>query len=138
MNMKLVLIMLMAAMGCQAQPSVTVAPAKVVGSKAVVPLSMKNGFAEKIESAKAACFLLDEQGKMVGQSTRWVVGGNKETPGLAAGTTNSFHFVITSSKPFSMTHLTVRVQFSRVILEGGKIGGCAEGSAGEGGWEIAG
>jgi hypothetical protein len=40
---------------------------------------------------------------------------------LAAGATNAFHFVITSDKPFTTTNLTAKVNFSRVILEGGKL-----------------
>ncbi len=105
----------------QAQLAVTVSPPKVVGQKAVVPLAMKNNFGEKIESARAVVFLLDEQGKMVGQATRWVLGGSQAKPGLAAGATNAFHFVITSDKPFPTTNLTAKVSFSRVVLEGGKL-----------------
>jgi hypothetical protein len=94
-----------------------------------VPLALKNNFAEKIESARAAVFLLDPQGKMVGRSTKWVIGGSEDRPGLAAGATNAFHFVITSNKPFTTTNLTAKVSFNRVVLEGGKLGGCLEGCA---------
>jgi len=118
--MKLFFILLFAAMPALGQLSVAVSPVKVSGQKAVVPLAMKNGFAEKIESARAVCFVLDEKGKMVGQATRWVIGGSN-TNGLAAGATNAFHFVIAASKPLTTTNLTARVQFSRVILEGGKL-----------------
>jgi hypothetical protein len=45
------------------QPSIT-------GSKAVVALATKNTFTDQTESARAAVFLLDGQGKMVGQSTK--------------------------------------------------------------------
>lgn len=94
---------------------------RVIGQKAVVPLDMKNNLAEKIESARAVVFLLDEQGKAVTQPvTRWVIGGSN-TNGLAPGATNSFHFVITSEKPFATTNLTAKVSFSRVVLEGGKV-----------------
>lgn len=62
----------------QAQLAVTVSPPKIVGQKAVVPLAMKNGFAERIESARAVVFLLDEKGKMIGQGTRWVIGGSQD------------------------------------------------------------
>jgi hypothetical protein len=82
---------------------------------------MKNSFPEKIESARAAVFLLDEKGKMVGQSAKWVIGGSQDKPGLAAGATNVFFFVITSSRPFTTTNLTAKVSFSRVILEGGTV-----------------
>src|SRR2546427_659752 len=53
---------------------VTVDQPKISGSKAVVTLTMKNTLTEQIESARAAVFLLDEQGKMVVQSTKWVIG----------------------------------------------------------------
>lgn len=104
----------------QAQLAVTVSPPKVVGKKAVVPLAMKNGLSEKVESARAVCFLLDEQGKMRGQATQWVIGG-VNTNGLAAGATNTYYFVITGDKPFMTTNLTAKVSFSRVVLEGGKL-----------------
>jgi len=86
---------------------------------------MRNGFSEQIDSARAVVFLLDDRGKMVGQGTRWVIGGNNDKPGLAAGSTNSFHFVIASDKPFTTTNLTAKVTFSRVVLEGGKVADAA-------------
>jgi hypothetical protein len=96
-----------------AQLAVMVSPVKVAGQKAIVPLTMKNGFAEKIESARAVVFLLDEQDRMVAQGTRWVIGGREDKPGLAAGATNASHFVIASDKPFRTTNLTTKVSFSR-------------------------
>ena len=114
-------MLLFAAVTAQAQLSVTVSSPKVVGQKTVVPLAMRNDLTEKIESARAVVFLLDEQGKMVGQGTRWVIGGNNDKPGLAAGATNAFHFVIASDKPFATTNLTAKVTFSRVVLEGGRV-----------------
>ena len=104
-----------------AQLVVTLSPPKVTGSKAVVPLALKNNFTEKVESARAVVFLLDEQGKMVGQATRWVIGGSPDKPGLVAGATNAFHFVITNGKPFTTTNLTAKVSFNRVVLAGGKL-----------------
>ena len=103
-----------------AQLTVSVLPPKVSHQKAIVPLLMKNGFEEKIESARAVVFLLDEQGKMLGQSTRWIIGGNKENPGLPAKTTNVFNFVITADKPLTATNLTTKVSFSRVLVASGK------------------
>jgi hypothetical protein len=107
----------------QAQLAVSVSPPKVVGQKAVVSLALQNSFAENVTSARAVCFLLDEHGKMVGQATRWVIGGEASQPGLAAGATNAFHFVIASPVPsgFTTTNLTSKVSFSRVVLEGGKL-----------------
>lgn len=105
----------------RAQLSVTTSPVKVTAQKAVVTLALKNNFAEKIESARAVVFLLDEQGKALGQpTTRWVIGGNS-TNGLASGATNTFNFVIAIDKPFATTNLTAKISFSRVVLVGGKL-----------------
>jgi hypothetical protein len=100
---------------------VNVATPKTVGQKAIVKLDLKNTFPEKIESARASVFLLDEKGKMIGQSTKWVIGGTKNQASLAPGATNSFFFVITSEKPFATTNLATKVNFNRVVLEGGKL-----------------
>ena len=110
-----------------AQLAVTVSPVTITGQKAIVPLAMKNNFAEKIESARAVVFLLDEQGKMIGQATKWVIGGSLQTatgdkPGLAPGATNAFHFVIATEKPFTSTNLTAKISFSRVVLVGRQAG----------------
>lgn len=101
----------------QAQLAVTVSPVKITGQKAIVPLTLKNNFSEKVESARAICFLLDEQGKMVGQSTKWVIGQNKTS--LEPKGEATFNFVITSPQPFTTTNLTAKISFSRVVLAGG-------------------
>ena len=59
--------------GARADLVVKVGEPKQTSGKAVITLEMKNTFAEKVESARAMVFLLDEQGKMVGQATRWVI-----------------------------------------------------------------
>jgi hypothetical protein len=41
--------------------------------------------------------------------------------GLAPGATNTFHLVVTADKPFTTTNLTAKVQFSRIVLAGGKL-----------------
>jgi hypothetical protein len=112
--------LVLAPLVADAQLAVTVSAPKVVGQKAIVPLVMKNGFKEEIKSARAVVFLLDEQGKMVGQGSQWVIGGRKDKAGLAAGQTNVFNFVISSQKPFSTTNLSTKISFSRVLLEGGR------------------
>jgi hypothetical protein len=109
-----------------AQLAVTVSPAKATGRKAVVPLAMKNDFAENIESARAVVFLLDEQGKMLGQGTKWVIGGTKDKSGLAPGRTNTFYFVIVAGRPLTTSNLTAKVNFSRVVLEGGRLADVAK------------
>jgi hypothetical protein len=103
-----------------AQLSVNVSPPQIVGQKAVVKLAMTNNLPDKVESARAVVFLLDEQGQMVGQSTKWVIGGTKNQPALEPKNETAFNFVITSAQPFTTTNLTARVVFSRVVLAGGK------------------
>ncbi|HEY1790469.1 MAG TPA: hypothetical protein VGJ73_20145 [Verrucomicrobiae bacterium] len=64
---------------------------------------------------------MDEQGKMIGQSTKWVIGQNKTA--LAPKAEAEFNFVITNPNPLIplvTSNLTAKVIFSRVILAGGK------------------
>ena len=102
-----------------AQLAVSVTPPKVTGQKVLVKLAMKNDLKEPVESARAVCFVLDPQGKMVGQSAQWVIGGTKERPPLAPEKEANFFFVITSEK-LTTTNLTARIEFSRLLLPGGK------------------
>jgi hypothetical protein len=108
-------------MSAQAQLAVTVSPAKITGQKAAVSLAMTNHLAESVESARAVCFLLDEQDKMIGQSSKWVIGGSKVRPALSPKSGTTFNFVITSSQPFPTTNLTAKVSFSRVVLENNQV-----------------
>jgi hypothetical protein len=105
----------------QAQLAVIVSPPQITGQKAIVSLAMTNHLAESVESARAICFLLDEQGKLVGQTTKWVIGGTKNRPALEPTQGTEFNFVITSPQPFITTNLTAKVSFSRVVLPGGKL-----------------
>jgi hypothetical protein len=104
-----------------AQLAVTVSLPNVTGSKAVVQMMMKNNFAEKIGSARAVAFLMDDQGKVIGQTAKWVIGGSANKLGLAAGETNAFNFVIPIGKQGVSTNLTAKVSFNRVVLGGGKL-----------------
>jgi hypothetical protein len=99
-----------------AQLAATVSPAKVTGQKGIVRLAMKSDFAEKVDSARATMFLLDGEGKVVAQSTKWVIGGEKDRPALLPGKEATYNFVFTVDKPFASAKLT----FNRVVLEGGK------------------
>jgi hypothetical protein len=63
---------------------------------------------------------LDQNGKIAGQATSWVIGGS-HTNGLAAGTTNVFNFVVQGTKVFASTNLTPRISFTRLVLERGKL-----------------
>jgi hypothetical protein len=103
------------------QMAATIPPVKIVGQKAIVQLAMTNNLAVSIESARATCFVLDQQDKMIGQSAKWVIGGSKDRPALLPKSGTTFNFVITSPQPLVTTNLTAKVSFSRVVLNGGKV-----------------
>jgi len=100
--------------------AVNVAATKLLKDKAVVEITMKNNLTETIKSARAACFLLDGQGQLIGQSSKWVIGGTKDLLPLQPNSETTFNFIISSPQPFSSTNVTAKVSFSRVILEDGK------------------
>lgn len=105
----------------QAQLAVTVTPPKVTAHKVIVKLTMKNELKEPVESARAVCFVLDPAGKMVGQSAQWVIGGGtNDRPSLAPEKEISYNFVVTAQN-LTTTNLTARVEFSRLLLAGGKL-----------------
>jgi hypothetical protein len=116
-----VICFLLCTLAVHAQLAVTVTPPKVVGQKAIVQLAMTNNLADKVQSARAVCFLFDAQGKMVGESCRWVIGGTKERPALASKQGTMFNFVVAVPLSFNTTNFTAKVSFSRVILGGGKL-----------------
>src|SRR5512144_3095202 len=74
-----------------------IAEPKTYGQKTIVKMELLNTFTNNIDSIRAAVFLLDENGKIVGQETRWIVGGTKERPGLSPDGKTTFHFVLQSS-----------------------------------------
>jgi len=111
------LSMLVGVLAAEARLSVKLDEPKRTGEKSLIKATLKNTFAEKVESARATLFLLDENGKPVQQMTRWVIGGAKEQPRLASGASTTYNFVVTTEKPFATTKLV----FSRIVLEGGSL-----------------
>jgi hypothetical protein len=63
-TMKILACLFLGVLTAQAQLAVTVAPPKLAGQKAVVQLKMKNNLGDAVQSARAVCFLLDDQGRM--------------------------------------------------------------------------
>lgn len=113
-----IVISLICAANAWAQLVVTVSLPKVTGQKTIVELSFKNNLTNEVQSARAICLLLDEQGKMVGQCTKWVIGQNKT--GLDPKGEAKFSFVITGPQPLVASNLTAKVIFSRVVLDDDK------------------
>jgi hypothetical protein len=108
---------LLVSLVARAELVVKVDAPKTTGSKTVIKLTMKNTFAEKIQSARATVFLHDSDGKVVEEATQWVIGGTKEKPGLATDTSTTFNYVITTDKPFAKA----KVIFNRVVLDAGEL-----------------
>ena len=109
------------AFAAQAQLAVTVSPVKITGQRVIVPLALTNHLPQSVESARAMCAVLDEQGKMVGQSAKWVIGGAPNRPALSPQAGTTYNFVITSPRPLETTNLIARIVVNRVILEHGQI-----------------
>jgi hypothetical protein len=115
--------------GARAELVVKVDQPKLTGQKALVKLTMKNAFKEKVESARAQVFLTGRDGKVIGQAAHWVIGGSNDRPPLAPNAESTFNFVLTfhqSTNPLiqrstASTNLTAKVTFNRLILEGGKL-----------------
>ena len=110
------LALCMTSHAAQAALAIKVDSPAIVGTKTVVKLTIKNTFSEKVESARAQVFLTDENGRIVGQTVQWVIGGKKDRPPLAPDASTEFNFVIQTDKPSK----AVKVNFIRVLLEGGK------------------
>jgi len=96
---------------------VQVDPPKTTGSKVIVKLDLQNTYTNKIQSVRAAAFLLNDQGKVVGQSTSWIIGGGKDKPPLESNAKTTYNFVVTTDKPFTKAKLLVE----RIVLENGKL-----------------
>ena len=119
MTKSLIILILGVSIIAHAQLTAIVSPAKVAGQKAIVGVHLQNNFTNGIESARAVCFLQDSQGKMVGETTKWVIGEKKTV--LKAGDSSSFNFVITGHEPFADTNLTAKISFIRITLDNGSF-----------------
>jgi hypothetical protein len=87
------------------------------GTKAIVKLTMQNTYTNMVESARAAVFLLDETGKVVGQTAQWVIGGNKDKPALAPDASTVYYVTVPADRPYKKAKVLV----TRIVLEGGKV-----------------
>ena len=103
--------------GAQASLSVKVDAPKPTGNKALIKLSMTNTYPEKVQSARAVVFLVDDQSKVVGQSVHWVIGGTPGKPALDPQGVAVYYVTVPMDKPF----VKADVVFTRIILEGGKV-----------------
>jgi len=110
-------IVLSGAAGARAGLTLKVAEPQTYGQKTIVKMELQNTFTNNIDSIRAAVFLLDDNGKIVGQETRWIVGGTKDRLGLIPEAKTTFHFVLQCNKPFAKAKVTI----TRIVLEGGRL-----------------
>ena len=110
-------VLLLVATASSAALVVQISPPKTTGSKVIVKLDMQNTYTNKIQSVRAAVFLLNDQGKVVGQSTSWIIGGGKDKPALDSNAKTTYNFLVSTDKPFTTTKLMVE----RIFLEDGKL-----------------
>ena len=111
------IVLLIQTKTASADLTVKVGSPKTYGQKTIVKMELRNTFTNAVESARAVVFLLDDHGKVVGQETRWIIGGTKDRPPLAPDAKTTFNFVVQTTKPFTKTKVTV----TRIVLEGGKL-----------------
>jgi len=103
---------------------------ETTGSKALVKISIKNNFDQKLKATRAWVILLDDKGKIVGQKAQWLSNpkkkkqtGNKKRKSnkthvdLEAGDTLEASVVVNTTRPVADTKLT----FSRIILGDGTL-----------------
>lgn len=91
---------------------------KKAKDKVDVMLQMKNTFGEPITSARATVFLIGDEGKVVGQTTKWVIGAAPGGPALRQSASTTYHVVFSNSKPFSST----KIIFNKIVLQSGQLG----------------
>src|SRR2546422_857257 len=105
-------ILIMASLAlARASLSVKVDDPKSAEGKTTIKVTMVNTYTNTVESARAALFLVDEKGKVVGQKAEWVIGGTKDKPPLPPQGTATYYFNVPTDKPFQKANLI----FTRII-----------------------
>ena len=95
---------------------VSVASLEGSSNKTLVELDTKNTFDQGIKDARAWVFLMDADGKVVGNQAQWIIGGDSsQKEPLKSEDSQTFKVAITTtSKPTA-----AKVTFSKIILADG-------------------
>jgi hypothetical protein len=91
---------------------------KTYGKKTIIKMELHNTFSNKIQSVRAVVFLLDDKGKVVGQETRWIIGGTKDRLPLPADGKATYNFVVQYEKPFTRSKVTI----TKLLFQNGGLG----------------
>ncbi len=114
----LMVLLLLPAISVHAALELAVGKPKTYTKLTVIKMDLHNSFPDQIKSAEAVVFLMSDKGKVVGQKSRWILGGPDRRPALAPGSSTSFFFVVSNADSFT----TAKVLVTRLIFENGKLG----------------
>jgi hypothetical protein len=91
------------------------------GAGTKVSFEAKNTFKQPVKAARAWVFLMDSEGKVVGNQAEWVVGGGERpsdtSPPSAVETVAQCVVVVPTARP----PVSAQVTFSRLILADGTV-----------------
>lgn len=114
----MVLLLFPCAISVHAALELTVGKPKTYTKLTVIKMDLHNSFTDQIKSAEAVVFLMSDKGKVVGQKSRWILGGPERRPSLAPDSSTTFFFVVSNAQSFA----TTKVLVTRIVFENGKLG----------------
>lgn len=104
------------------------------GQKALVTLELNNTYDQALQGARAWVFLMDEQGKVVGQKAQWIIhpepaevlpqdGVAQQQPALESQQKQQYAVALDTLRPRGEDEapFAAKVTFSRLILSDGTI-----------------
>jgi hypothetical protein len=102
---------------------------KQSGNKSLVKLELNNTYDQAIKDARAWVFLMDEEGKVVGNKAAWIIGGDRAEPGnrnrvhspLKKDEKNEYTLAIDTlrCKEEDESPFKAKITFTRIILADG-------------------
>jgi hypothetical protein len=121
------LALLLLSLTVHAQLEVRLLETKQSGNKSLVKLELNNTYDQAIKDARAWVFLMDEDGKVVGNKAAWIIGGDRAESGnrvqlpLDKGEKNEYTLAMDTlrSREEDESPFKAKITFSRVILADG-------------------
>lgn len=112
-----ILTLLLASSVARAQDAVYVRIGELTSEsegQALVALDVKNTMSQSLYAARAWVFLMDDDGKVVGNEAQWIISAETSPP-LETGKQRTYNLVLPSSGKAA----TAKVIFSRIVMEDG-------------------
>lgn len=125
-------LFLVFAMPLWADFQVAVVATESTPSKSVVKIKARNNFDQNVKAARAWVFLMDDQGKVVGQNAQWIIGGDssdgpQESEGRKTGAPlepekeAEYSIAVNHSSQGANPPTQTKITFSRIILADGTL-----------------